>query len=219
MDNLSNSEEGSDSKCFARPASAAPNEDQTIQKAISPGDLHLTIPDESHTDFPTSPSSDGSDLILSPTDRARRAKIFENCFGSASIEPSDTESKFKLAVQKSAQKLSAVAMFTSFNDSIDNFSEEDVLSGIGERSNLFAYPHKPIEQSQLRDQEVEIEKKKKKRSISFSHTESDGAHGAQSSVSSDIGDKVFVESPFYHRINLHGEDNFCAGVNRFLYVR
>jgi len=140
-----------------------------------------------------SPCEEG---IISPRDKARRQKLFEKCFGEKS----------------NLDQVDSMRMFSSFHhpsfqhSNLDAFSNNDVFEyqnfSNKDQTNLFNFPHVPIEQETLKQEEVEIEKrvnKQRKETL-----------GEGSSSSNKDKFNAGIDLPFFQRVNV-GDETF-AGV-------
>ena len=154
-------------------------------------------------------AADVSNNRSPPPDRVRRTKIFENCFGSASILNNSLDCTM-VEERENKVPLSTETALSRLGDPAG--SEEEALFGMVERSNLFSYPTKPIEKREFEQFEVELTQRvQRKRSTCLSlQSEECAFDRCQRITEAEV-------PPFYDRIYVHGDDSLevVAGVSNF----
>lgn len=157
---------------------------------------------------------ENSEGLLSPADRARRARIYEICFGAGGSPVARVT-------------LENAVTFASFTPDMSTYSDEDaehLLAGLGSTSNPFLFPQKPIEQKELLNEEVEIVHRSRKKAEIWpegSVLESDEVKSSEASqhhghiTAPCISPAGAFTLPYFQRVYLAGEGSLLAGVSFF----
>ena len=165
------------------------------------------------------PVDTAEESLRSPKDKARRQKIFEQCFSSTSSLPEKRGSTVIIPA--------AVGMYSSFQDTLEAFSNDDAFDyknlSSREQTTLFNFPQKPIEQEALRQEEVAIERRSNRKrretlSAAANVAPSDNLNlepdKIEQSDYDDINnDLARKQPPFFQRVNV-GEQSSAGGVSK-----
>lgn len=156
---------------------------------------------------------------LSPRDKARRQKIFEKCFGMAESKVAEANN-----LHEHLRKYSSLHHPSGFFQQGGTLA----LEGIGDevfdyqnlsskdQSTLFNFPHRPIEQEALKQEELEIEKRASKKRKATAGDASITTYAQEIELQEIYKDLSRKPIPFFQRVNV-GEETF-AGVSLLLLV-